>query len=298
VLGLAGLWLAMAVLFALAFWLSFRVVIRPMRALAKRVADRDAEDLSPIEESAAFTEVRPLLTALNQKLATIRSLLDSERQFFADAAHELRTPLSVIGAQAHVLAHEPGLPDRLTALREIEGGIDRSARAVGKLLTLARLQHRHTAVDAIPATHDLTELAASAVAMLQARAAVAKQSLQFEGSRPAPIRCDSVQVTTLLENLIDNALRYSPAGSRVHVSVETPEGRAVIVVTDNGPGIAPEDRTRVFDRFQRLGRADAGGSGLGLAIVQRIAALHDARVQLGVGPDGRGLSVEIHFPQL
>jgi two-component system, OmpR family, sensor histidine kinase QseC len=292
VAGLAGLWLAMAVLFATAFWLSFRVVIRPLRELAERTAARSGDDLSPIDESTAFTEVRPLLATLNLKLERIRALLQSERQFFADAAHELRTPLSVIGAQAHVLAHEPVLADRLEALRQIEGGIERGARAVSKLLLLARLESTE---GALRARHDLTAIAAAAAGAQRARAIAAHQSLQLDCTGPAWCECDDVQIAVLLDNLIDNALRYCPAAATIEVSVSQEASAVVLRVRDSGPGIAPADRARVFDRFQRLAAADSTGSGLGLAIVQRITTIHGATIELGEGLYARGLGVEIRF---
>jgi signal transduction histidine kinase len=293
--GLVGLWLAMAALFAAAFWASFRVVIRPLRELAQRIAARPNDDLSPIDESVAYSEVRPLLAALNHKLARIRALLDSERQFFADAAHELRTPLSVIGAQAHVLAHETELDERLKALRQIEGGIERGAHAVSKLLLLGRLEG---AAGPERATHDLGAIAAAAVAALQARAATGKQSLLLVCAEPVMVECDAAQIAALLDNLIDNALRYCPAAAAVEVSVAVESADTVLCVRDNGPGIAAADRERAFDRFQRLGATDTTGSGLGLAIARRIADLHGASITLGEGLDSRGLSVEVRFPRV
>jgi signal transduction histidine kinase len=291
VVGLLVMWLVMAVLFAAAFRWSFGITIRPLRELARRVAARSDEDLSSIDEST-YEEVRPLLTELNRKLAKIRALLERERQFFADAAHELRTPLSVIGAQAHVLAHESSLEQRLEALRHIEGGIARGAQTVSRLLLLARLESpestQHT-------DHDLVVLIGGAVAAHQTRALASGHSLRFSRDGEVHCHCDAAQMLVLVDNLIDNALRYCPSGSSIHVTVRPGTSGAVICVSDDGPGIPVDDRERAFDRFQRLGVSDSVGSGLGLAIVRRIAALHKGLVQLGPGLGGKGLSVEIRL---
>jgi two-component system, OmpR family, sensor histidine kinase QseC len=290
---LAALWLALALASAIAFWLSFRVVIRPVRVLANRLASRSVDDLSPVDDAGAFVEVQPLLDALNQKLERIRAMLESERQFFADAAHELRTPLSVIGAQAHVLAHEPELSLRVAALRQIEGGIERGARVISRLLLLGKLEGAATHL--VRARHDVTTIAATIMDALQIRAAAQSQTLRLLTDTAMECDCDAEAVAVVLENLIDNALRYSPAGATIEVAVTNQADATLIRVSDNGPGIALADRERVFARFERLDAADQTGSGLGLAIVQRIAALHGGDARVVDSPTRSGAILEVRI---
>jgi two-component system OmpR family sensor kinase len=288
---LAALWVALALLSAAACWWSFRVILRPVRALADRVAARSADDLSPVDGADAFVEIKPLIESLNQKLARIHQMLESERQFFADAAHELRTPLSVIGAQAHVLAHESGLSQRLAALRTLEGGIDRSARVISRLLMLGKLDA--SAGVGSRQSHDVAGIAAAIVSAHQARALAANQHLVMRETGPVTLDCDAGQLAVAIENLIDNALRYGGIGCQVEVSVRAEGGSVIIAVADDGPGIAVADRERVFKRFYRAGTPDSTGSGLGLAIVARIAVLHDGCVRVSDGLSGKGVTMEI-----
>jgi signal transduction histidine kinase len=288
---LVVLWLVLAVLSALAFWWTFRFVIRPLRTLAARVSARESNDLSPVDGADAFREVLPLIDALNEKLARIRALLEAERRFFADAAHELRTPLSAIGAQAHVLAHEPEAAARLASLRQIEGGIERGARVIAKLLALGKLEGANARIERQP--HDVTAIGAAIVDAMRARAQRKNQTLRLGSREPVEARCDAEQIAVLIENLIENALLYCPAGSTVEVLTDRRGPEVRITVNDDGPGIAAADRARAFGRFQRIGAPDATGSGLGLAIVKRIAALHGGDATIADNPEGRGTRVEV-----
>ena len=293
-LELAALWLVLAALSAAAFWVSFRFVIRPVRDLADRVAIRAADDLRPVDDAGVFDEIRPLVAALNQKLARLRVLLEAERRFFADAAHELRTPLSAIGAQAHVLAHEPELAQRVLALRQIEAGIERGARAVSKLLALGKLAGAETQL--ARTNCDVTAIAATVIDANRARAIQRGQNLKLIGSG-ADCAGDAEQIAVLIANLLENAIQYCPPGSTIEVTVDHGSGHVLIRVADDGPGIAPADRERVFDRFERLSATDTQGSGLGLAIVRRIAVLHGGDATAGAGLRGRGTTIEVRIPQ-
>jgi signal transduction histidine kinase len=290
---LAGLWLILAVLSAAAFWWSFRIVIRPLRELARQVAARSADDLTVVEVSGAFVEIQPLLAALNQKLTRIRELLESERRFFADAAHELRTPLAVIGAQAHVLAHQPDSAQRMLALRQIEAGIERGARVISKLLVLGKLAGAESNLR--QTRQDLAVIVAATVDMHGARAALRGQSLRFSGQAQITCRCDAEQVKVMIDNLVENAIQYCQEGSAIEVSVTGDAEVGVISVADDGPGITPADRERAFARFERLGNAATPGSGLGLDIVRRIASLHEGTVRITDGLGGKGTRVEVRI---
>ena len=292
--GLALMWLVLAVISSVVFWISFKVIIRPVSTLAFSISERSATDLSPVEYSNGFLEIIPLIDALNQKLMRIRTMLDTERQFFLDAAHELRTPLSVIAAQAHVVAHEAEKPDRLMALTTLEAGIERAASVVTRLLTLGKLESVNELSKR--ACHNINVTAADIVESFQARATASNQNLQLITDQPVMVSCDVESIGVMIENLVDNALRYCPAGSTIEVMVTASPTAATIVVSDNGPGIAPPDRKRAFTRFQRIGTPDSPGSGLGLAIVLRIAELHGGRATILDNAIHRGTIVEVTLP--
>ena len=295
-LQLVLMWVVLAGLSAIAFFWSFRRVIRPVRELAARVAARSSDDLSPVDEAGAFNELAPLLAALNAKLARIHALLEGERRFFADAAHELRTPLAALGAQAHVLAHTADAAERMAALRIIEGGIERSARVIAKLLTLGKLEGSGVRLQKQPA--DVAAIARAVVEVHRAAAARCGQQLEFDASTPAECACDADQIGVLIENLVDNAIRYCPEGSAIRVGVRSDRDDVLIRVADDGPGIAAADRERAFERFERLDAADGVGSGLGLAIVRRISNLHDGTALIKTGADGRGTVIEVRIKRL
>jgi len=276
--------------------LIWRLVGRELRFLestAQAVARRTPESLEPITGEAVPDEIQPLVAALNGLLARLGSALTQQRHFIADAAHELRTPLTALRLQLQLAerAHDPAERDKAHAM--LREGIARATRVVEQLLSLARQDPDVPVEGSAPV--DLAELAKS-VAHVQAATAHARGlSLGVEASGPAVVVGDRDALRTMLENLVDNAIRYTPAG-RVTLRVWQPDAQVLVEVEDTGPGIPAAERARVFDRFYRGEAVAAGGSGLGLAIVRRIAERHRGRVELLDPVTGRGFRVRVTLP--
>jgi len=280
-------------------WYAVGRGLRPLDAMSRAVAKRRPDAMMPLAETTLPSELRPLAGSLNALLARLDNALSAQRRFTADAAHELRTPLAAVRLQVELAERAPDPAARAAALTELKSGVDRAARLVEQLLTMARFEpdapeDAATAVDLTPIVHDA----------LVARAALAEDKrIDMGCARTAPVavRGDAASLAMLLANLLDNALRYTPAGGRIDVAVDDDQGQAVLSVADSGPGIPAAERERVFERFHRgtsaISAPDANGSGLGLSIVRRIADAHRATVTLGDGPGGRGLTVSVRFPR-
>ena len=276
-------------------WIVARTV-RPVRGFADALRRRRPDDLQPVVVEGLPDEVRPVAVALNELLARLRAALDRERSFLADAAHELRTPLTALDLQAQAVA-AAGEDEREAALGSLRAGVARVARLVAQLLAIAREQHGATV--AVPL--DLDELVRRTVAEFVPLAEAAGIDLGIESAEAVRVAGDADALRRLLGNLLDNAVRYTPAGGRVDVAVGREAGapaRAVVTVTDTGPGIPPEERERVFDRFHRIPGTVGTGSGLGLALARSIAGRHDGEVVLEEGPGGRGLRVLLRLPAI
>ncbi|MDR2240278.1 MAG: sensor histidine kinase N-terminal domain-containing protein [Zoogloeaceae bacterium] len=281
---------------ALLIWLVVSAGLAPLAGITRQVARRAPDNLARLDEERAPREILPLIAALNTLFGRVGASLEQERRFTADAAHELRTPLAAVKTQAQVAFGATHAAERDRALANVVAGADRATRLAEQLLMLARLDPQ----TALPPgqTVDLLPLAQQGVAEI-AQAAAAKNieiGLTAAETGTAPtVAGDAVLLGVLLRNLLDNAVRYTPAGGEVDVAVR-PTGTGVsLAVTDTGPGIPAEKCERAFDRFYRALGSGEEGSGLGLSIVRRIADLHRARVHLGPGPDGRGLRVEVTF---
>jgi two-component system OmpR family sensor kinase len=279
---------------ALFVWFAVARGLRPLEAVAEAVKARSAEALDPLPHERLPEEIKPVVLALNDLLPRLSHALETQRAFVADAAHELRTPLSALRLQLQLAERARDEAERAAAFDTLREGLARATRLVEQLLTLARQDP--ASVRPQMTRVDLGELAAEAVgahdALAQSKGidlGLARRDgdLAVTGERDA--------LRTLLSNLIDNAVRYTPGGGRVDVSVLQGGSGPLIEVTDTGPGIPVAERERVFDRFYR--RADSGvpGSGLGLAIVRSVAERHGARVELGDGPGGKGLTVRVAF---
>ena len=285
-------------LLTLALALLIGRALRPLSRLAEDIGRRDAGRLDPIETADAPRELKPVLDRLNQLFASLGDSLEQERRFTADAAHELRTPLAAMRTHAQVAIGAVGAGDaqsRDAALAHVIEATDRATHLLEQLLTLARLDA--AAINGKFAPCDLHRLAAEAVA-LAAPAAMAKDvELTLADGPAVPVRGEAALLGVLLRNLIDNAVRYSPQKVGVGVTARRlADGSACIEVIDQGPGIVPEERARVLDRFYRVAGSNETGSGLGLSIAARIAALHGALLELDAGPDGEGLCARVVFP--
>jgi two-component system, OmpR family, sensor kinase len=278
-------------------WFTIARGLSPLERVAADVARRSPTVLEPLAESDVPREVQPLVHALNGLLERLGNALAAQRSFIADAAHELRTPLTAVHLQAQLAERAASEPERKAALSELKGGLERATRLSEQLLALAR---EEPGVPDRPMTNvDLAAVARGVVADAVALATAKGIDLGADANHVVQVRGDGNALTTLVSNLVDNAVRYTPAPGRVDVIVKAEGGQAVLDVRDIGPGISSADRPRVFDRFYRGAAAQATaahGSGLGLAIVKRIAERHGARVELGAGIDGRGLGVTVRLP--
>lgn len=284
------------VLFGLVAWLVIGRSLRPITALRRTLLARQPLDLTPLPVTPIPTELQPLVEAFNRQLGRVDEALQHERRFIADAAHELRTPLAVLIAHADLALRATTNEEKDAALRRLSAGVQRSARLSEQLLDLARLDTATDSPQRVPV--DLSELVVLLVRDFETLARERQQRITLE-AQPAVIVGDIDQLGILLRNLLDNAVRYAGEGGLVSVSCrqETRDGEAGIAlcVADNGPGVAQEDRARIFDRFYRAPGNGGRGSGIGLSLVARAARSHDARIEVGDGIDGRGLSVTVYF---
>ena len=285
------LFLIAPVLALLLWWLAARA-LAPLQRLTDGVKARDEQSLQPLPMAGLPDEVAPLVAALNGLLQRLGDSLGAQRAFVADAAHELRSPLTALKLQMQLLLRAPDDATRGDAARALTQGIDRAARLVEQLLTLARAEPGATT--AVHASVDLSELVRAAVAETVPFATARGTTLELMAATPVTLQGDAAALTALARNLADNAVRYAPTGSRVEVRVFDDAGVPTLQVDDAGPGIAPADRERVFDRFYRHAAGDEPGTGLGLAIVRSVAVRHGAEVVLGNSSLG-GLRVLVRF---
>jgi signal transduction histidine kinase len=284
-----GLLAVIAVLLAVAL----RRGLAPLAAAAGDVAERSEEALHPIALQGHPRELHRLVGAVNDLMARLGSALAVQRHFVADAAHELRTPITALRLQLQLLERAPDEGARREAMAELAAGIERAQHLVEQLLQLSRLGPEGAELQLRPVA--LGDLARSCVAHFSARAESLGIDLGAEVTGEPIVRADGSQLTTLLNSLVDNALRHTPAGGRVDVRARVAQGHCVLQVADDGPGIAPAERERVFDRFYRgAAQAAGGGSGLGLAIVKAVADRHGAIVVLDASASG-GLLVTVRF---
>ena len=234
-----------------------------------------------------------MLEALNGLFGRISALIESERRFTADAAHELRTPIAAIRAQAQVALAETDEALRRHALQATLEGCDRATRLAEQLLTLSRLE----AVAAPDmAALDLGALARQVVGELAAKAIGKRQALEFEGDRGCTVAGSETLLAVLVRNIVDNAIRYSPRAAQVKVRVRRDAGRVVLSVDDGGPGMAEPDLSRLGERFFRVPGSAESGSGLGMSIVRRIAQVHGFTLSVGKSAELGGLSVRVSAP--
>ena len=286
------LWpMAMALpLLAVALWWAVYRGVSPIRRLGRALAERQAQELSPVKLDDAPSEMVPMVDALNGLFERIGTLLESERRFTADAAHELRTPIAAIRVQAQVALGEADDARRRHALMSTLDGCDRATRLVEQLLTLSRLEA--SALPAMAAV-DLSALARQVVADLAPKAVGKKQTLEFEAAEPCRIPGNETLLGVLVRNLVDNAVRYSPPSARIKVAVERQNGQVVLRVEDSGPGLDEAERQRLGGRFFRAMGSLESGSGLGWSIVRRIAAVHQMDVHVAPSAELGGLAVRV-----
>nr|WP_315430172.1 ATP-binding protein [uncultured Albidiferax sp.] len=283
----------MAPLLMLALWWTIRHALKPLERTRQQVASRAADDLSPLAEDGLPEEVRPLVRELNLLFDRVHTAFHAQQAFVANAAHELRSPLTALKLQAQALDRAADASTRSVAVARLHQGIDRAIRLMNQLLVLAR---QESATETPPERIQLQDLVRLAVEEMLPQAQERQQDIGVAPSEPIWVQGHAEALRILLRNLLDNALKYTPEHGRVDVAIALDNGAPVLSVDDSGPGIAAEDMGRVFDRFFRSASATASGSGLGLAIAQAIAQRHGAQLRLGPSPKLGGLRVTMEFP--
>ena len=277
--------------------LALRRGLQSLDAAAADIARRSAGSLDAIAADDAPVEIVPLVAAINGLMRRLDTAFEAQRRFLGDAAHELRTPITALRLQLQSVQRARDEGERERGLAELEAGIDRSQRLVLQLLQVARTEPESAATKT--EALDLAALVRAQVATLSIKAEHAGIDLGADAPQPVPVVGDAALLGVLVENLVENALRYTPPGGVVDVSAAVEPGAAVLRVVDNGPGIPESERERVFERFRRgehAQRQAPGGSGLGLSIVQAIARRHRATVELLTAAYGQGLEVRVRLP--
>lgn len=276
--------------------LGLAFALRSLRGLSEPLARRDAEDLAPLATASLPAELQPLGDAINRHMARLADLLEASRRFAADVAHQLRTPLTLLGAQAQYGLRQD---DAAEMRRMIEGivGASRSAqRLCNQMLSLSRIEAAKGLLKD-GARLDLAALLRETALDLGVLALEKHIDLAYaDTGRTVPVIGNEIMLHELFSNLIDNALRYTPEGGRVAIAVDSEDDLARVTITDTGPGIAPAAREAMFQRFhRRLDRAGTVGAGLGLAIAYQICVAHGGTVELDEGAAG-GLAVTVRLP--
>ena len=276
-------------------WLAVRLGLRPLQRLADLIARRGSSDLSPIGYDPPQAELKPLTSALERMLRQLRDKLTQERAFVHDAAHELRTPMAVIAAQAHALAGAADAAERERAQLHLEQAIARASHLTQQLLDLALLDD---AQPSAPKRVDVAQFARGLLAQAAPQAMARGIELALEAPDSLRAEVDVPALQSVLENLLHNAIRHVPDGAQVAMTLRVEDGRLALLVADDGPGIPAAERERVFERFHRgEGAHETPGSGLGLAIVKQAVHRMGGEVAIvdGLAP-GRGVGFSVRLP--
>jgi two-component system OmpR family sensor kinase len=286
--------LALLPILVLTIAVSVRVSLRPLDRLGRRVAHIDLNDLRPLDDADAPNELRPFLDSINLMMSRLSVRVDAERKFIANAAHELRSPISAMQLHVDNLRNAPAREhsERLDALQR---GVNRTASLVSQLLGLARAEAGTTGKTVAPLS--LPQIVAEVIADLLPLAIERDVDLGAGELEDLTIHAAEADLRVLVRNLVDNAIRYGGAGAHVDVSVLRTDERAVVQVVDSGPGIVDTDLDQVFDRFYRSGTSEEEGSGLGLSIAKTLAGNYGGRVTLTNCTDGTsGVVARIELP--
>lgn len=263
--------------------------------LEKTLATRSTSDTSPLHIEEYPEEFQPMLQALNQLLLRIQQDNERNKRFSADAAHELRTPMTALKTQAQLALEMTEPQEQQKAIRNVIISVNRSIHLIQQLLTLSRLDYEEKLQEAAPI--NLENIAAELIAFMYPQALEKEIEIELNTTVTTPpiIYGNESALGILLRNLIDNAIRYSPEKARIEVMITENQESIVLQVIDNGPGIPEEYRPQVFNRFFRILGTKQTGSGLGLAIVKQIVGLHQAKISLQTASADQGLSVVLVF---
>ncbi len=276
-----------------AILLGVRRGLTPVERLRDEITSRSSSDLRPVEESTAPAELAPIIHGINELLGNLAAAFAGHRRFIADAAHQLRTPLAALSSQIEVALEEPPA-DVKQLLRQLLATTQRTTHLANQLLSLARLEHTEQSMYEV-AMVELQEVLLASAADFVTLGARKGVELDFE-LQPARVAGSPLMLRELLSNLLDNAVRYTSAGGRVQVSIQTIAQDVWLSVADNGPGVPEAELEKLGTPFHRLPSDQPEGCGLGLAIVREISRLHGAEIFFSRGADGGGLQVRIRFP--
>ena len=281
--------------FGLLVWLIIGFALRSITRVANEISNRASTYLEPVHLAEIPVEIKPLVAELNQLFIRLKLAFERNKRFAADAAHELRTPLAALKTHVQVALQSTSDEDRNKALSKVIESVDRSSHVVAQLLTLSKLGDEEALTDIHPV--DLHKLATEIIAYLAPHAL--EKNIEIELSpvnKPLFILGNDTAIGILIRNVVDNAIRYTPDGGNVKISIFQTQSQVILRTQDSGPGVPLELRERIFERFFRILGTKASGSGLGLAIVSQIAALHHAEIRLDTPEDGIGLQFDVAFP--
>jgi two-component system sensor histidine kinase QseC len=281
----------------LLIWIIIGKGLDSLDTVAKEVAGRAPHQLDPIDVADIPDEIRPLIDELNKLFNRLQAAFDREKRFAADAAHELKTPLAALKAQAQVALKTTDEHERKTALTNLISSVDRSTHTVQQLLTMSRVVPETSRIND-KSKVNLIKLTREVIASLVPDAIEKQIEIEFETKKQKiELQANFTALSILIRNLVDNAIRYTPSGGEVSVAIIDEKTQVTLSVIDDGPGIPESLRARVFERFFRVLGNKSPGSGLGLAIVQQIASLHDGVVKLLTPKSGKGLQIDVVFPK-
>ncbi|MCW8450647.1 ATP-binding protein [Legionella quinlivanii] len=280
----------------LLIWIIIGRGLDSLDRVAQEVANRAPTHLEPVDLQEVPEEIKPVIDELNKLFYRLQEGFEREKRFAADAAHELRTPLAALKAQAQVALNTSNIDEKNQALHKLIASVNRSTHIVQQLLTMSKLVPGSSGINDVDEVN-LIKVAREIMAMLAPSALEKQIELEFEHDDNLPVlEGNSTAVGILIRNLVDNAIRYCKENGKVIVRVFQKESHLIFEVSDNGPGIPEELQSRVFERFFRVLGNKSPGSGLGLAIVRQICDLHGARVELESPKEGSGLIVRVLFP--
>ncbi len=275
-------------------WFAVGKSLRPLLVISEGIKERNAVSLATFPTDHVPLEITPVIQELNALLTRLAAALAAQRRFVADAAHELRTPLTALQLQLGVLERAKTEEERKKLMHKLQAGIIRSAHLVQQLLTLARLEPEAASRAYQPVT--LTALVRAAIENHTEEAAAKSIDLGASHLTELAVTGDADGLAVLLNNLVDNALRFTPTGGKVDISIHAEAQQAVIAVEDNGIGIPESQRERVFERFHRVLGTGVEGTGLGLAIVKNILDQHRGTIAVTTPQSGSGTRMEIRLP--
>lgn len=292
----ANILLVIYPIFGVLVWLIISIAFRSISRVTNEISSRASTFLEPVQLTEVPNEIKPLIEGLNQLFIRLKLAFERNKRFAADAAHELRTPLAALKTHAQVALKANNELDSSKALQKVIESVDRSSHVVTQLLTLSRLSEEEELTDVKPV--DLHKLAVEIIAYLVPQAFSKHIDIELALPPMDPIVLgNDTALGILIRNLVDNAIRYTPPQGEVNIAILNNEKQVILRVADTGPGIPPDLRERVFERFYRILGTKASGSGLGLAIVNQIATLHHAHIHLTTPANKVGLQVDVAFPR-